>query len=205
MTQYSLTCVNNSKLTGDFCVFQKQPPIAPMPGNLFATAWLVKPAASTTSVTFTWNTDYGFTWSETGTLIPGVTFKASQTWAADLSGHNYVDLTVDPVGATTFANSSGNGIPGGLTINQTGLVVPGQTSIGIAMSGSAMCAIQAAPNMKAVFTPHPSYYVMFGTFEQGQVIDIEDLTSNYQQVTFYGAQTSATVVLGGNNVLSQTV
>ena len=204
MTQYTLTCINHSSRTGDFCVFQKLPSIMTMPGILFDTVWLVRPGIPGDSVTFAWTSDYGFTWSETGPLMPGVAVRANQTWPADPGGDNCIELTADGSGATAFDNASDKGTPGSLTIYQAGSVVPRQISIGIAMSGNPICAIQAVPKMTAVFTPQPSCYVTFGTFQQGQVIDLSDMLPSCQRVIFAGTQTSATVVLGANNLLSQT-
>ncbi len=44
------------------------------------------------------------------------------------------------------------------------------------MAGSGTFAVQAQPNMTAVFTPHPNYWVIFGNFENGDVMDIQDVT-----------------------------
>ncbi|MBV5333925.1 protein rhiA, partial [bacterium] len=70
--------------------------------------------------------------------------------------------TEDQYGATTFAGLSSAGAVGSLTVQQLSNVVPNQTSVGVGMSGSGTFAIQAAPNMTAVFTPHPNYWVVFG-------------------------------------------
>ncbi|MFW8642247.1 hypothetical protein ACOJBO_02920 [Rhizobium beringeri] len=68
------------------------------------------------------------------------------------------------------------------------------------MAGSGTFAVQAAPNMTAVFTPHPNYWVMFGNFETGDVIDIEDVTGAVE-VTYGGALTSRTAALGLDNLI----
>ncbi len=90
MTNYSLTCVNDSQLSGSFAVFQKPLP-STMPGNVFSLAWFARPAAPGSRVTFTWGLDYCFTWSETGILKPGVKFAASQVVAADTNGLNQIE------------------------------------------------------------------------------------------------------------------
>lgn len=200
MTQYSLTCVNNSNLPGSFAVFQKAPPTT-MPGNVFSLAWFARPAHPGTSVTFQWGVDYSFVWSETGILRPGINFNASQAIPADPDRQNFVQLTVDGVGASYFATPSSAGSSGSLTIQQLSSVVPNRTSVGVGMSGSGTFAIQAAPNMTAVFTPHPNYWVIFGNFKTGDVMDIEDVTSA-QEVTFGGSLASRTAVLDLSNIIS---
>lgn len=200
MTTYSLTCLNNSQLHGSFAVFQKAPPMT-VPGNVFSLAWFARPAAPGSRVTFTWNLDYSFVWSETGLLQPGINFSATQVIPADPNGQNLVQLTQDSVGATTFANPSAAGALGSLTVQQLSNVAPSRTSVGIGMAGSGTFAVQAAPNMTAVFTPHPNYWVMFGNFETGDVIDIEDVTGAVE-ATYGGALTSRTAALGLNNLIT---
>lgn len=200
MTTYSLTCVNNSQLSGSFAVFQKAPPMT-IPGNVFSLAWFARPTAPKSKVTFTWNLEYSFVWSETGLLQPGINFSASQAMPADPNGQNLIQLTQDTYGATTFANPSASGAIGSLTIQQLPNVAPNRTSVGVGMSGSGTFAVQAAPNMTAVFTPHPNYWVIFGNFVTGDVIDIEDVT-NAVEVTYGGALTTRSATLGIDNLIT---
>lgn len=201
MTTYSLTCINKTQqMHGSFAVFQKAPPIT-VPANVFSLAWLARPTAPGTEVTFEWSLDYCFVWSESGILKPGVNFKASQTLAADPYGKNNVQLTVDDYGASMFDGQDGSGADGSLTIKQLSGVVPGRTSVGIGMSGSGTYVIQAAPNMTAVFTPHPNYWVAFGNFRQGDVVDIEDV-SGVAEITYGGSLTSRKAVFGLDNIIT---
>lgn len=200
MTQYSLTCVNNSNLTGSFAVFQKPLPLT-MPGNVFSLAWFARPTHPGTSVTFNWSVDYSFVWSETGVLKPGINFNASQVIPADPDRLNQVQLTVDSYNASYFTTPNSTGTPGCLTIQQLSSVVPNRTSVGVGMSGAGTFAVQAAPNMTAVFTPHPNYWVLFGNYETGDVMDIEDVTGA-QEVTYGGSLTSRTASLGLDNLIN---
>ena len=200
MTTYSLTCVNNSQMSGSFAVFQKPPPTT-VPGNVFSLAWFARPTAPSSRVTFTWGLDYSFVWSETGVLQPGINFSATQVMPADPNGQNIVQLTQNTYGATTFANPGGTGALGSLTIQQLTNVVPNKTSVGVGMSGSGTFAMQAAPNMTAVFTPHPNYWVIFGNYQTGYVMDIEDVSSAVE-VTYGGALTTRTATLGLANVIA---
>lgn len=200
MTKYSLTCMNNSQLSGSFAVFQKAPP-STIPGNVFSLAWFARPTAPGSQVTFTWGLDYSFVWSETGLLQPGINFAASQAVAADPDRLNLVQLTKDKYGATTFGHANGNGALGSLTIQQLSNVAPNKTSVGIGMSGSGTFAVQAAPNMTAVFTPHPNYWVVFGNYETGDVMDIQDVTEAVE-VTYGGALVSRTANLSIENLIA---
>jgi hypothetical protein len=200
MTTYSLTCVNNSQLSGSFAVFQKPPPMT-IPGNVFSLAWFARPTAPSSRVTFTWNLDYNFVWAETGELMPGINFDASQVVDADPNGQNCINLTQDEYGATTFAGQNDDGAVGSLTIKQLSNVAPNRTSVGVGMSGSGTFALQASPNMTAVFTPHPNYWVIFGNFKTGDVMDIEDVSGSVE-VTYGGALTARTAMLSIDNLIN---
>ena len=200
MTTLSLTCENKSQMSGSFAVFQKPPPMT-VPGNVFSLAWFARPTAPSSRVTFSWTLDYSFVWSETGVLQPGINFAAWQNLPADPNGQNIVQLTQDNYGATTFANPNGSGALGSLTVQQLTNVVPNRTSVGIGMAGSGTFAVQAAPNMTAVFTPHPNYWVIFGNYQTGDVMDIEDVSSAVE-VTFGGALATRTATLSLGNVIT---
>lgn len=200
MTTYSLTCINNSEQLGSFIVLQK--PLGPkIPANVFSLAWFARPTHPGTKVTFNWTVDYCFVWAETGVLVPGITFCASQSAAADPYGANKVQLTADKYGATYFDNQSSDGTIGSLTIQQLANVVPNRTSVGVGMSGAGTFAVQAAPNMTAVFTPHPNYWVLFGNFDAGEVMDIQDVNEAVQ-VTYGGSLAARTAVMGMDNIIT---
>jgi len=185
-TNYSLTVINNSTQFQDLCVYQK--PVDLGVPNAMSLAWLTAPAWPTTTVTFSWSLDYCFVWSQTGSLQPGVTFKAQQTWAA-----NPDDLTQNQVlfnfdnDAFTFQAGSAAGTPqlGSLYIRELSSVPVGTATVGIGMATAGVFAVQAEPNMNLVFSPHPEYWITAGTFEQGEVLDIEQIT-NEAPVPFNG-------------------
>ena len=78
--------------------------------------------------------------------------------------------------------------------------MPDRTAVGVGMSGAGTFVVQAAPNMTAGFTPHPNYWVVFGNYETGQVMDIENVTGSVE-ATYAGSLTSRTVNLQPNNIL----
>ena len=140
-------------------------------------------------------------WSETGTLQPGITFHASQAIPADPMGRNFIQLTADSYGATYFTPPTTTGPVGSLTIEQLATVVPNRTACGISMSGAATYVVQAAPNMTAVFTPHPNYWIAFGNYMPGQVLDIETIRGEVEAI-YAGSITSRTATLQLNNILT---
>jgi hypothetical protein len=178
-TQYSLTVTNNSTQYQDLCIYQK--PVDLGVPDAMSLAWLTAPAWPLTTVKFTWSLDYSFIWSQTGSLKPGVTFLAQQTQGADPD-----DLTANQVlfdyinGAFTFTPGNAAGVAelGSLYIREMSRVPIGSATVGIGMSNAGVFAVQAQPNMNLVFTPHPEYWIAAGTFEQGQVLDIEQITNS---------------------------
>ena len=161
---YTLTFVNNSSNDWTAAVYQTDPALQ-QTTNAMSLAWFTKAAAKTTSVDFTWTIDYSFVWSETGTLIPGVLFKASQNWAADLNSSNKVTFTQQPSGAFTFANQTMGQPTGSLLIAQDGTIPSNTASVGIGMSNAGTFAVPAQPNINLTFSPHPQYWITFGKYQ----------------------------------------
>jgi len=172
--QYSVIFVNHSSQTGSACIYQEDPDLS-VP-NVMSLAWFVKAAAPTTRIQFSWEIDYDFVWSETGNLVPGVVFVASQTWPANLTTTNQVTFTRSG-GAYTFKDQMEGTRDGILYINEDSTIPIGQAAVGIGMSGFGTFAVQAQPNQFLNFTPSPQYWITFGNFIQGEVMDISVTTS----------------------------
>jgi hypothetical protein len=192
---YSLIFKNASTNQGSGCVYQEDPNLN-LP-NVLSLAWFSKVAAKNSTVTFTWTIDYSFVWAETGELIPGVFFMAGQTPSADLSTMNSITLSYLG-GAYQFQNQGPGAGSGNLYIREDSTVPLKQASVGIGMSGAGTFVVQAQPNYNLIFTPHPKYYITFGTFTAGQVLDIAAVT-NKAEILFPPGVTSMTAILGPDN------
>ena len=197
-TQYTLIFVNDSTMTGDACVYQEDPDISE--ADVMSLAWFAQGAAPTTTIEFDWTTDYSFVWSQTGVLDAGVMFTASQTWPANLSNANQVEFTKEG-GIYTFQNQMAGPNDGTLSIMQDSTVVSQEASVGIGMSGSGTFVVQAQPNMTAMFTPNPQYWITFGTYIQGEVLDITTI-SDSALVEFGPGNYSMTAILQADNTWS---
>lgn len=176
--QYKLSVKNDSNLDGSICVYQKDPE-QKVYGNLYSTAWFTKAVAKGTKTVFTWSVDYGFIWCETGKLTTGVTFEASQIEEADPSDptKSVITFTRNAQGAYTFSKETTKKPPqGGLMIEETGNIPNEEASIGLAMSGKAAFVTQAEANLSLTFEPHPEYWIAFGTFEEGEVLDVNTVS-----------------------------
>lgn len=192
--QYSVIFVNNSNNTASACMYQQDPTIG-VP-DVMSLAWFAQQAAPTTNVTFTWTIDYSFVWSQTGQLRPGVMFRASQTWPADLTSTNRVTFT-NNAGAYTFTNQ-GPGTAGSLTVAEDRTVAT-NAAVGVGMSGAGTFVAQSQPNWNLTFTPHPEYWITFGTFSPGEVMDVTSV-SNSAHIQFPPNIYSMTATIdAGNN------
>lgn len=191
---YSVTFVNKSTNSGDVCIYQTNPTLVQ---GVMTLAWIAKSAHPTTSIQFEWYDDYDFVWSEKGELEPGIIFKASQVWSADLNNSNKVGFTlVDD--AYTFRDQT-RGLPGDLFIEMDHNIPLNKASVGIGMSGSATFAANAQPNITLSFHPDSSsYWITFGSYEMGEVLDVTQIT-NKAQLNFPANIYSLTATLNQDN------
>lgn len=181
MPTYRLIVQNNSSLTGDICVYQTAPDVTE--SNTQSLAWITACAHPTTAVSFTWSPDeYCFVWQETSKVSSGITAEASQTWQADLTAHNQVTLTYQN-GGFTFENLQAGQTNGSLSILQDASIPVNTARVGIGMAGAPTFMCQAMPNMNVTFTPQPAYWVAFGSFTQGQALNVAEI-SNAAQIQF---------------------
>jgi hypothetical protein len=185
-TPYSLTVQNNSINPFDFCLYQEDPAI----GNphIMSLAWLTQSLYPSGSVTWDWDIEYSFLWSQTGQLKPGIQFKTSQIWPADpnvvgVSGPakagNQIGLSKPKPNVYNFTSTpTKNAQLGTLYVAQDSTIPLLEASVGIGMKGFGTFAVQAQPNLHNNFTPHPVYYLAAGQFNQGEVLDIGAITDS---------------------------
>ena len=203
-TQYTLKVVNNSTQSGSVCVYQRDPEQEKY-ANLYSLAWFSKKCHPGTTLTFRWILDYCFTWSETGELKPGVTFEASQSEDADPS-----DASKDAIGfsktggAYAFTTPLRPGTPGELRIQTDGTIPINEASVGIGMSGNPALAVSAGPNLDYAFIPHPEYWIAFGDYEEGQVIDLNRVTET-AKIVFPLNTYSLSITLQEDNTWSDPI
>lgn len=193
--QYTLTVQNNSRNFGNICVYQTLPDLDDP--TLMSLAWFSESAHPTTQVQFRWTIDYAFIWDETGPLVPGVIFEASQTWPADLTSNNSISLTSSR-NALTFKEQVTAGRPGTLYVHNDKTVPFDTGSVGVAMSGAGTFVKPVQPNRSYNFTPHPEYWVTFGDYEVGEVLDIGSIT-NAQKIVFSPNVYHASAILNVDN------
>lgn len=198
MTQYTATIINDSGEPWDMYMFQRNPNVNDP--HLKTLAWFAKYAAANSTVAFQWDLTYDFMWSQIGLLVPGVQFKANQTFPADpyvegiasvAHAANQAVLTYHS--ANEYFEFTPNARPltdttrGTLYVRCDATVPNGVASVGIGMSGAGTFARPAQTNITSLFTPEPTYYVAAAVnIQQGQVLE-EDISQavqlTYDQVT----------------------
>lgn len=198
---YTLRFKNRSGSQHDFLCYQQG--INVNTPYVYTLAWFAKPVANGVDVDFMWTIDYSFVWSEQGTLKPGITFKAQQVIPADLTSANLVTFT-DIEDAFQFGTPNASGAAGSLTIDCDSTIAKGAAMVGMGLSGQGTHVVPAEPNFAAVFSVHPEYWISFGSFVPGQVVDTQTMV-NSEQVDFpvnvYGM--TATLDSGNNWTLAQ--
>lgn len=194
MATYSLTFQNRSTNSGSVVIYQTDPNGG---SRTMSLAWLSKPSQPNTNVVFEWKTDYSFVWDRTGALRPGVVFDAEQAWPADPSSSNTVSFTYQ-YGNFTF-ESQGPGPQQGSLYIREGFTLPfNEASVGIGMSGAGTLVTQAQPNTNLTFNTNPQYWIAFGDYEQGEVLDNGSI-ANPARIDFPAGGASLTAILNPNN------
>lgn len=197
MTTFTVSATNNSMNSGSFMLFQK--PQNSSPVNIFSLAWNVRMCYPQNRTVFNWTQDYGLSWAKTGMLVPGITFMASQIVNADPNSLNTSRL--DYSGYYNLQNPTAGGQPGTLSVQNSASVPMNQASIGMVVSGSTVYAAQAQPNMIQVFAPQSNYWIAFGNYQQGEVLDFHTIP-NCCQLNFPPGVTSLNVTLNPNGTFS---
>ncbi len=164
---YRLTFRNNSMNTSSVFLYQKDP--KPSSGE-HSLIWLANQAYPDMNVEFKWKMEYGFVWGQMGNLQPGAIFNAFENINADLSSSNEITFGFKD-GNPQFSDQRPGPVKETLFITNSGDVQMNQFVEGISMSGHGTFLFQAQPNMEVQFTPHLTYWIGFGDYQQGEVLD----------------------------------
>lgn len=196
-SMFSLTCRNNSMSSWVFYMYQTMPNQMP---EVFSLAWFASPyrIAPGTMITFTWQTDHCFVWGNTGMLVPGVTFMASQVMPCDPNGANATTFSMDD-NTPQFSTPVNGSQPNSLSITAAASVPNGIFSTGIGMSGQATFIQPARPNMRQLYvTPPPTYWIAAASqMQMGAVLSDSDHMA--ARVNFQPGNSKMTATLNPDN------
>lgn len=201
---YTLTVLNENSHFQQFAMFQTIPQIIGPSVNPLSLAWMLGSAAGKTgsgasTSTFSWEINYsantGYV-QDLGTALNPRRFTTTTNMDVLLNQQNTLAVTYQgafPNGAPAFPDAPTNGVKGEIIVNADNTIPTAvQTAsrdmtinVGIGMNHRPTVAVQLLPNITYQFTPHPTYYIISGSFVEGQVIDTAQSTSAYE-VTFDG-------------------
>ena len=159
---------NASTNSASVVLYQKDPEAAT---GEYSIAWMAQAASPNMSVQFQWQETYNFVQGSTGVLATGVIFQAAQVLDADLSTANKVELELQDDDEFAFSEPTQGVSAGQLMIQNSSDVPMNSISEGIGMAGKGTFLVQAQPNSAFLFTPQPQYWIAFGDFSQGEVLD----------------------------------
>ncbi len=197
---YTVNFMNNSTNAGSVYMFQTNPGANVQ--NVSSLAWFSYGSNPGTSDTFQWSIDYAMLWSSVADLIPGVVVTTSQTLPCSLSSSNQATFTHNEFGF--LLNELTTSTTAGITIIEDGTIPASMASIGIAMSGAGVFAVEAQPNLSANFDPTPTYWISFDLqpIQQGAVLISQGTSA--QQITFGDNIFNCNVTLNQNNTWTIT-
>jgi rhizosphere induced protein len=195
---FQVNITNNSSQNITFILFQKDPNSNPY--ETMSTVWFSKRLYPSSRGTFDWSQNYNFVAGQTGQLMPGVQFNASEMRDTDPNSNNSIVFgnTGRGYGFTTMQSQPG----GRFTISTDPTIPQGQYSVGMGMSGFATFVSQARPNMNYMFSPNTEHWVAFGNYVTGQVLDSN--LQNAVRIVFPSGVTVMNVVLNPNNQFTIT-
>ncbi|MUO81198.1 hypothetical protein GOZ78_11050 [Agrobacterium vitis] len=156
--EYTLTILNENTKFQQFVIFQKVPSASSY--DPFSLAWMVGGASVGAPGSF-----------ETISQM-GVRINSANTVGANYQGQFSDGVTglpnepVDDTQAVTHINAD-DALPTVAVRHSENVSL----NVGLAMAGKSAIAVQLKPNLTYQFKPNPTYYIIAGSFVQGQVID----------------------------------
>lgn len=173
MSQYSVTIQNNSVHSSYFMIFQNDP--AQWDPDAMAVAWFSKYSNPNQTVKFSWDVEWGFSWADIGTIQPGIRYEESECYEPK---NGRTKVTLDYNGAYQFVDKVVGRDPARLYLEQSrNIPIRSSASVGVTMSGKPVYVTQARPNNSLTFSPHPSYFLAYGTYQEGTVIDVSTVNN----------------------------
>ncbi|MDR2419386.1 MAG: hypothetical protein LBD79_10100 [Treponema sp.] len=185
-TQYSLVLRNRSTRGGHFCIYAT-PVDSKVQNDLRSLAWITYPANVGVEVDFSWDLNYSFSWSKTGVLSNGVIYRASESLSTDPNDPQLAKAYLDKneYGYQLISGQPPDKDPakGGMAIIASDSIPNDDVSIGMGIDGKPILAVMATPRYIFTFFPDIKYWVAFGNFKKGEVLDLNSM-SPIQELVF---------------------
>jgi hypothetical protein len=205
MAKYSLSVKNDSPNSGSICVYTTSPDTQQVQQDLRSLAWFTKPTNPNGQVRFTWELNFSFAWAESGLLVPGVFFEAGEIIGADPSDDGKNKAYFDRQNGAYLFGDTGQAMPpskGALAITTSKIIPNGRASVGVGINGKAALAVNATPNYQFTFIPKIQYWLAFGNFKEGVVLDLNSMVRNIPEIKFPAGVYDLQVTLREDNTWS---
>ncbi|MNW28528.1 hypothetical protein D3C74_53570 [compost metagenome] len=198
-TTYSVKIKNNGTHPGSFALYKEDPDM--MNPDTLILAWLAEPSANGQETTISWTVDYSFYWTKVKSPEPGTTISSTASKDGDLKSNNSIGFSKLQGGTYVLSETSSAGHQNILYVHQDETIeVDDNAFIGILIDNQPVIAKRAQPSTITEFTPHPTYYLIYGDIEQGAVIDVSEYSDQALKITF-DSVTEHNVVLNERNQL----
>ncbi len=90
-------------------------------------------------------------------------------------------ITLDYNGGYTFTNPTKGTDPSRIYLAESSNIpVNSQAAVGVTMSGKTVYAVQARPNQNLTFSPKVSYFLAYGNYEPGTVLDVSTINNPWK-------------------------
>ncbi len=196
---YTLTVKNKSQDYGNVCIYQTTPN---QNRNLYSLAWLCKACPPGASATLSWGTDYCFCWSYCDRPNPRTVFI--------IEVQRHADPEDPDKNAVRFSREKGDnlftpatGLLGNLGIYMDKSIVHYEAAVGIVMSAKIAFAAMSTPNYNITFSPHPDYWVVFGSYQEGELLNFFEYPEGAFHLEYPTNVYDKTIVLHENNTWSE--
>lgn len=212
---YTLTVLNQNSKLQQFALFQTLPNIVGPSVSPTSLAWMLGGAApgsigNPSQSQFYWEINYqantGYI-QDQGTITNPRRFATAANVNVQITSQNATGVTymgTFPYGAPALSTPK-DGKSGLICVQADGTIPTAlqqqsnavSVNVGIAMNNRPTVAVQLLPGILYQFTPKPTYYIIAGSFVQGQVIDTATSTQAFE-VKFEGV-TDRTIVFTEKN------
>ncbi|WP_343636627.1 hypothetical protein [Fluviicola sp.] len=192
--EYRINFINNSMNPGSFMIFQQYPELNTP--DSYSLAWFTKYLYPSTLGSFSWEPAYDFAWMEQKAINARMKSVTSQCIPASLTEYNTALLTYDS--GYNFVIQPDNGPEGTLYIKTDNTIPANQLGIGLGMAGAPTFLMPAQPDSNLALNPHPEYWVAFGDYEQGEILNVKEMT-NSALVQFLEGVSAINVTLNPDN------
>lgn len=168
---------NHSSNLGTIALFHKTEENA---NDSYNVVWLAKKCHPNTDAILSWETTWDLVWCQTGKLESNPKIRAFQVLPADPSDHykNSATLTRQD-GAYRFLTGKKEKEIEKLIIHTDSKLPNHDVSVGIGMGGFPSILTQGSPNSNYQFLPEAQYMACFGTFDQGQILNPNEIINPY--------------------------